>query len=367
MSAEFSDQLGTKSFDEIVEDTLNALTQRDERLSNINPGSVLRTLVEVFSENEDMQNYYMEYIYNNMNIDNCVGEELDRSVVILGMTREDAKPATGEVSLYTGDQPAEYDITIPNGYIVSTNPDSDGEVVEFYVDGDHILKAGETSITVPVICNTPGYMYVPAGTICVLPTSLQGIHYVKNRDDINSGSDIESDDEFRERIHSIRETFGKCTDSAISSAVGEIQGISNVAVIDMYKGVGTTGIMITTDVIPPSDDIINEVIEVVNSVKASGIAPFIIYTEIKSVDINITVSGIANTNTDIIIDAINNYCASLTSGETLIIKQLEKTILNSLEDDSIDISTIEPNSNVTATESEMIRPGTITINGEVVR
>ena len=107
MSAEFADTLGTKSFDDIVEDTLQSIVQKDIGLSNVNPGSVLRTLVEVLAENEDTLNYYMEYIYNNMNIDNCVGDELDRSVKILGLSREPSKPAIGMVTFYTGDAPAE--------------------------------------------------------------------------------------------------------------------------------------------------------------------------------------------------------------------------------------------------------------------
>ena len=366
MSAEFADTLGTKSFDDIVEDTLQSIVQKDIGLSNVNPGSVLRTLVEVLAENEDTLNYYMEYIYNNMNIDNCVGDELDRSVKILGLSREPSKPAIGMVTFYTGDAPAEYDIEIPYGYIVSTRPDIDGNVEEFYVSETGIIKSGEYSTTVAVTCNEPGFVYIPIGAIDVLPTSLQGVFSVKNEYAINGGRDTESDDEFRERIKSVRETFGKCTNDAIKAAVSEVAGVSDVNVIDMYDGLATTGVMVTTDTLPPPQLVKDNIEEVVNSVKASGIKPYIVYTQIKSVDISITIN-IEEPDTDIILDAINKYCNSLTSGQTFIIKQLEKNILNSiLDNDYVDISTLLPTDNVTATTSEIIRPGTVTINGTEV-
>lgn len=202
----------TKQFDKIVEETLKSIVDKNIGLSNTNPGSVLRTLVEVFAENEDACNYYMEYIYDIMNIDNCNDDELDRAVKILGISREPAKPAVGTVTLYTGDQPAKYDIEIPYGFIVSTRPDKNGVVREFSInDGNCILHKGQTSVDATVVCNTPGMIYVPAGAICVLTKSLSGVHSVLNNNAINGGRDKESNEEFKERIKNIRQTFGKCT------------------------------------------------------------------------------------------------------------------------------------------------------------
>ena len=184
MSAEFEKELGTKSFDDIVEYTLQSIIKKDVGISNINPGSVLRTLVEVFSENEDVSNYYLEYVYKCMDIDNCYGEDLDRAVKILGLVRETSKAAVGEITLYTGDSPAEYDIEIPYGYIVSTRPNRNGDVTEFYIsDSNSILKAGESEIKVAVTCTEPGLIYIPAGTIDVMSQSLQGINSIINENE----------------------------------------------------------------------------------------------------------------------------------------------------------------------------------------
>ena len=235
MSAEFEKELGTMSFDDIVEYTLQSVIQKDVGISNINPGSVLRTLIEVFAENEDTANYYIEYVYRCMDIDNCYGDELDRAVKILGLTRETSKAAVGEIVLRTGDNPAEYDIEIPYGYIVSTRPNRNGEVTEFYIsDADSVLLAGESEIRVAITCTEPGLIYIPAGAIDVMSQSLQGINSIVNEHAINGGKDVETDEEFRERIRNVRETFGKCTNEAIEAAVDQVSGVTKSRVIDMY-------------------------------------------------------------------------------------------------------------------------------------
>lgn len=374
MSAEFEKELGTMSFDDIVEYTLQSIIQKDVGISNINPGSVLRTLIEVFAENEDTANYYIEYVYRCMDIDNCYGDELDRAVKILGLTRETSKAAVGEIVLRTGDNPAEYDIEIPYGYIVSTRPNRNGEVTEFYIsDAGSVLLAGESEIRVAVTCTEPGLIYIPAGAIDVMSQSLQGINSIVNENSINGGKDVETDEEFRERIRNVRETFGKCTNEAIEAAVDQISGVTKSRVIDMYNGVGTTGIIVVTDTIPAPESVKDNINTTVEAVKASGIEPFIIYSNIKDVDIDIVITGIELSNEDLtaIATAINKYCTSLNAGQEFIIKQMERKALNAIdstesENDGADIQTISPTSNITSTDEQIIRSAQIRINGVVI-
>ena len=374
MSAEFEKELGTMSFDDIVEYTLQSIVQKDAGISNVNPGSVLRTLVEVFAENEDIANYYIEYVYRCMDIDNCIGDDLDRSARILGMTRDVSKPAVGEITLRTGDNPAEYDIEIPYGYIVSTRPNRDGDVTEFYIsDSNKVLKAGEQEVRATITCTESGLIYIPAGAIDVMSQSLQGINSIVNEHSINGGRDVESDEEFRERIKNARETFGKCTNEAIEAAVDQVSGVTKSNVIDMYDGVGTTGVVVVTDTIPAPDSVKEAVSAVVDSVKASGIKPYIIYSNIKGVDIDVVITGVELSDEDMtaVANAIHNYCTSLNAGQDLIIKQMERKALNAIdkteaENDGADIQTISPVANVSSTDAQIIRSTQIKINGVIV-
>lgn len=374
MSAEFENELGTMRFDDIVEYTLQSIIQKNVGISNINPGSVVRTLVEVFAENEDTANYYIEYVYKCMDIDNCVGEDLDRSVKILGMTRETSKAAVGEITFSTGDNPAEYDIEIPYGYIVSTRPNRYGDVTEFYVsDSSKVIRAGEYEVTATIVCSTPGLIYIPAGAISVMSQSLQGINSVVNKNMINGGKDVESDEEFRERIRNIRETFGKCTNEAIKAAVNQIQGVTRSSIVDMYDGVGTTGVVVVTDTMPAPESVKSQVEQTVNAVKASGIKPYIIYSNIKGIDIEIEITGVELSGQDMqsVATAINKYCSSLNAGQEFIVRQMERKALNAIdtteaENDDADIKTISPTSNITSTDGQIVRPYNIKINGVVV-
>lgn len=372
MAVEFEKELGTMSFDDIVDYTLQAIIQKDAGISNVNPGSVLRTIVEVFAETEDIANYYIEYVYKCMDIDNCYGEDLDRSVKILGLVRDTAKPAVGEITLFTGDNPAEYDIEIPYGTIVSTRPNRDGEVIEFYIsDSNRVLHVGESSIDVAITSMEPGLVYIPAGAIDVLSQSLQGINSIVNKNVINGGRNVETDEEFRERIRNVKETFGKCTDEAIRAAVNEVSGVTNASVVDQYNGIGTTGIIVITDTVPAPESVKANIEEVVTKVKASGIKPFIVYTNIMDADIEVMVTNVLESDYQAIADAVGAYCNSLDAGQMFIIKQMERRILNVVDktesdDDVVDVVTISPTSNIIANAEQIIRPSSIKINGQII-
>lgn len=372
MSNQFERELGTRSFDDIVEHVLNTIIQKNIGLDNVNHNSVLRTLVEAGAESEDTLNYYVEYVYSCMDINNCVGEDLDRSIKILGITREPAKPAVGEVTLYSGDNPAEFDIEIPYGLILSTKPDNNGNTIEFIItDTDKVLHAGEYEVNVTVECTEPGPVYITSGSISTLVSSLDGIHSVRNTNPINGGSGIESDEELLDRAKNIRETFGKCTDSAIKEAVEDINGVISANVIDMYKGKATTGVIVVTDTLPPPESVASNISSAVAESKASGIEAFIVYATVNYIDVDVTVTDVSENNYTDIADAIKSYCVSLGPGQKFIIKQLERKILNvvdktSADNDTIDIITNAPTENINISTEEIIRTSKITINGTVI-
>lgn len=368
---EFNEELGMKTYDEIVDSTLQGLIDKNVGITAANDGSVIRSLVEVLAEEEDTINYFVEYVYRIMNINNCIGEDLDRAAVIFGMTRIPAKPAVAEVTFYTGDEPAKNDIEIPYGYIVSTRPDHNGDVYEFEVtDTQAVLKAGEMSITCTVQCTTSGLININSGAICILPESLQGIDSVSNDLDINGGTDTETDEEFLWRIQNVKETQGKCTDAAIESAINGIKGVTKCSVKSLYAGNGTTGIIIVTDQVPAPQSVVDDITNTTNEFRASGVRPILIFTDTKLIDINITINA-DSSKYPLIVNTIAHYCNSLESGQSFIIKQMERKILNvldttSADNDDLDITTNSPKANVTATDEQIIRVDSITINGTKV-
>lgn len=362
--------LDIKDFDELVSDTLDAIVESGVGITNVTAGSVVRTIVEAILDNVDTTNYYANYIYESMGIDDATGDDLDRLVLILGVTRHKASPAKCIVTFSTGDEPYEYDIHIPYGFEVSTRQLSDGSMYTFTVSSNAaVLKAGELSVDVEVECDESGYIYLPAGSINVMSSSIVGIADVINKSDVNSGSDGETDDEFRKRSKDFIASFGKCTNNAIKTAIEDIDGINSCEMIDLYRGAGTSAAMVVPDIIPPSESIKNTVAEVVADTKASGIKVFIIYPEIKSIDIVCTITGV-DIDSDALLNALSNYVSSLNIGQTFVISQMERKILNALdtnqsENDDADIVTELPSANVKCESTEIIRVNTITVNGVV--
>ena len=364
-----SDNLGIKTFDQLVADTLQTITDANVGITNTSPGSVVRTLVEAILDSVDATNYYASYIYDAMSINDATGNDLDRLVLILGITREQASPATSIVTFSTGDEPYQYDISIPYGFELSTRQDTDGTIHTFKVDEeDIILKAGETSIDVKVVCDEVGHLYLPSGAINTMSRSIIGIASAINKSEVNSGRNEETDDELRKRTKAYITAFGKCTDDALKVAVEDIDGVTNCTVVDRYDGVGTSGVIVVPEIIPVLDSVAEEVANAIAVTKASGIKVFIIYPTIKWIDIDLTITDIVDDT--IILEAISNYINSLEVGQTFVVRQMERKVLNAIDNndidnDSVDIETTVPDTNVSCESEEIIRVKTVTINGEV--
>lgn len=360
--------LEIRDFEALVEDTLQEIVDSGVGITNVTVGSVTRTLVEAVLANIDQNNYYIEYVYNAMGIDTAIGEDLDRLVAILGIVRQQPSKALAVVTFSTGDSPYQYDITIPYGYEVSTRQSSDGTIYTFNTVEEVTLKAGQTEIDVVVRASEAGRLYLPVGAISVMGRSIIGIATVINKDEVNGGSDIETDNELRKRAKEYITAFGKCTEAAIKAAVEGVDGIVSCNIIDLYQGAGTIGVIIVPAILPVSDEIARQVNQAIDETKAAGIKPFIIYPTTINVDVDITISE--EVDSGLVLKAISDYANSLGVGQTFVIRQMERKILNAIDDndvesDQIDIFTNLPDHNIVCSMTNTIKIEHVTINGVI--
>lgn len=364
------EKLGIKSFEEMTDDTLQAIVDSKVGITNTAVGSVVRTIIEAILENVDVSNYYAAYVYDALSIDTATGDDLDGLISIFGITRRQPTKAVGVVTFSTGDEPYAYDISIPYGHEISTRQGSDGVIYTYLVnEEDVILPAGQTSIDVEVIAEASGHQYIPAGALSVMGKSIIGIASAVNNAEINGGDDIESDESVRYRTKEYAISFGKATDNALKIAIEGVDGVIRCSIIDLYDGPGTSAAVIVPEVLPPTDDVVNEINKVIAETKAAGIKVSIIYPAIKDIDINITLTT-SDIDSSAILEVISNYVNSLGVGQTFVIKQMERKILNVvdvniIENDDIDITTISPATNITCESDEIIRVNSVTINGVV--
>lgn len=349
-----------RDYDTMVDAVLTRIVNSNVGITNTNVGSVIRTLVEAIVVENDIEYYQIQQVYNALGIDDAQGDDLDRLVSILGVVRKPASKCPGSITFGRSTASAS-DIAIEYSQIISTKPDINGNVTEFIVsDSNAKLLAGNLTVTVNVEAVEAGIVYIPSNTLTIMNTPIIGIEYVNNDNAISGGSDVESDDNLRERAKTRLSSLGKGTNSAIRSALLEISGVTDVMMIDMSRGVGTSDAVVVTSVIPPSTELSNIISATISSVKPSGIDVDIIYPTIVTVPVTVTTTG---GNRDTIGNAILSYFSTLGIANTFIINQMERTVLTALDDTSIDITTTLPANNINVTGTQIIRNGTITING----
>ena len=358
-----------RDFETMVDETLQRIVDANIGITNTIPGSVIRTIVEALMAELDIQNYTVDQIYKAMNIDTADGSDLDNIVAILGVVRKQATYAEGTVVFGRSDIYAT-DIAIQYAQMISTRQNNNGSTsYEFMVtEDDAKLKAGELQTTVNVRATTPGSLFLPVGTITIMNTPIVGIEYVTNLTEFIGGTDKETDDELRERAKQALAGLGKGTNTALRSALLGLEGVVDAIVMDVNRGVGTADIVVITSELPPSQALASEIDYTIGITKAAGIDVKAIFPVIKTQNIVVTINDLSGndlTDEDIsrAYNAIINYCNSLSVGDVLIISQIERAIGNAVNDMDVDIIVTTPNTNVVPTSTEVIRCGTVIING----
>jgi uncharacterized phage protein gp47/JayE len=175
-----------KEFDTMVNDVLRRITN-STKISNINPGSVMRTIAEAILAEQDIQYYQIDQIFKGMDIDTATGNDLDRLVKILGIVRKSAVPCIATLT-FGRSEASDTNIMIPVGSKVSTYADRDGTVIEFVVtQPGAFLPAGELSVQVECTAVKAGNIYVPANTVTIMNSPILNIEYVNNDENIYGG------------------------------------------------------------------------------------------------------------------------------------------------------------------------------------
>ena len=210
--------------------------ERAPRLTDRNPGSVTATLGEAFAREYAVLHKQMEMIYESAFVDTATGFSLDHVAALLGLDRKDAKFAGGEV-LFRRSTPAEGDITIPSGTLVSTDQGQNFETTD-----KRILRKGQLSVTATVRAQVEGPAgKVDAGTIKNINRPIFGIESATNDAATFFATEKETDEELRRRIKGTLERAGKSTlDSIKFSLIEEVPGINegNVQVTEAADAPG---------------------------------------------------------------------------------------------------------------------------------
>jgi uncharacterized phage protein gp47/JayE len=196
--------------------------ERPPRLTDRNPGSVLRTLAEAFAREYSVLSRQLEQVYDAAFLDTAEGRDLDQIVALLGLERRTQLFAVGEV-VFSRTSPSPGDIVIEEGTKIST---AEVPAVTVSTNETRVLRAGGLSVAVPVQAGVRGAAGVAsANTLSVINRPILGINHATNPEPLAFRASTETDAALRRRAAHALEGAGRSTGRALVAALMSVEGI----------------------------------------------------------------------------------------------------------------------------------------------
>ena len=244
--------------------TINYYTQDAQAsLTDIYPGSVLRTISETVALEIGRLYAQMEAVYQAAFVDTASGSALDKVVAILGVERVTGNHPAGEV-MFTRAETSRGAITIPAGTRITT---VDGEV-EYETTTTVTMLDGQNTARVPVRDLEPSNdPLAAADLLTVLPVPIAGIVGVTNPSPTSITAQAESDDDLRTRVKNVLVGSERATVAALKHAV-ERQGVSAEIVEDPLQP-GRITVNTFTDQMSP--ELLQRIQTALNEARPAGV------------------------------------------------------------------------------------------------
>ena len=189
---------------------------------NTDETSVIGKLIRIFSFKMSEAWEDVEGSYFTAFLDTCRGLALDRNIIQLGLTRNLAQPATGNITI-TGTTGYE----VPFGFTVATEDN-----VQYIVVTDCTLDENGTG-TAEVTCIESGIIgNCNKGDINIIVNPDENITAVTNEAAFTNGTEEESDYQLRERA---KNSIGAQASSTINSIKGGLLGLDGVRTVTIYE------------------------------------------------------------------------------------------------------------------------------------
>ena len=238
------------------------------RLTDRNPGSVLRTLAESFAREYAVMSRQLEQVYDASFLDTAEGRDLDSLVALVGIERRTQLFAVGEV-VFSRTTPAPGDIAIEEGTTIST---SDLPSVTVASTEARTLRSGGLSVSVPVRSTVSGPDgAAAAGTLTVLHRPILGITDVRNVEPLVFRGDAETDLELRRRASHALEGAGRSTPGAIVGALLGVEGIREQDIQIVEDHVAFPGVVKVTVAAELDDAHARQAVELLNEARPAGV------------------------------------------------------------------------------------------------
>ena len=305
------------TYDEIYSRMLSDYNNRTKNYPSESSDAAIRLKVlagEIFSSYMNI-----EYIKKQMFLSTATGEFLDYHGKQRGLTRKSATKASG--SVYMGSiEASQSSIIIPKGTIISTSGENP---VLFKTNTDAALLAGQERVLVgctAVEGGSRGNVKIKAINVIVTPVS--GISVVTNLTVFSGGTDVESDEEFRQRIEeSIINVSNGANEAYYRKLALSVEGVEGVGIIPKNRGVGTVDIFINSKGENASAALIEKVQNLVDEYREINTDVLVKSANVWNFTISLSISVKAgfdfNEVKNILTNRLNEFVASLGVGKNV--------------------------------------------------
>jgi uncharacterized phage protein gp47/JayE len=259
---------------------------------------------------------------------NASGSLLDAIGQLVGLTRGTSGYAYTELTFTNA---GENQVAVPSGSQVKGTNDN-GEAVTFVTMSEVVVDPG-SSKTALARALYPGAKYnVAKGSLTTHNVEASGLT-VTNAQDVSSGSNAESDANFRARIKMAAQSrFSGGKDRLISAILG-LPGVSDVHYVDKYFGVGTAALVLKTvaaDEIQ-DQDVINLAQAVADNYSPFGVEVTVLSPEYVGVRVGaklVYYDATANSESikADIENALKEYVDNLDVGEEISLSEVERIV-----------------------------------------
>jgi len=367
-----------KSYTEIRDDLIEGVVQ-NTALTNLNPGSVTRTILEALAKVIADLHQFLVTVTRGGFIQTAEGRWLDLKVLELGLTRKPGQKASGFVTVFRN-RPKPDPVTIPAGTGIKTARDDQGREVRFNTLENVVLPADVTEVMALIEAETVGSEYnVGTGVLNKLSIHIAGIDGVTNKDvdlgsglrtwQVAAGADPETDDELRKRaIYRWDELGVGGTADAYRSWALSVPGVKSVQILDDFPfGPGTVGLVITAESGLPTPELLSQVHQLIKGKKPLTAAVHVLAPKVKPVAIELSVQRFSQFEAQDIEDRLRQMLLGLNRriliGEQLVLSQLIAEAMNGSGVYSVEI--IEPAESVGAQPDELVQIEAVTIHQTV--
>lgn len=332
-----------KNFSDTVQDAIRYLIKNTD-ITYFSDGSIAKALVETTSLEISRVQQFVTGVFQNAFLSSTTGIYLDMWGETLGLTRITDRRATAEIQdgavrfyVATGTlgsrlpHPTNSGLGLISSGTTISNPSN---TVEFTVTEDVTFPINAKSVYVPVSAISSGTSFnVGVNQLTVHDLQVADVQ-VTNDIAIVTGSDIESDEEYRFRLSRALTTRYGSNTSAVEVAAISSPGVSRAEILQYARGAGTFDVLL----IPQGNRVTTTVKEntrrAIEQVTAYGVS-FAIrepeYVPVKLTVQTIFQQGVAESEKVSlraqIESSILRYIASIPLGGELVINQVRAASL----------------------------------------